>query len=302
MSGLVLILGQSGRFGRHAAEAFWNAGWRVRVFDRTTDDLMEAAEGADVIVNAWNPPYPEWARTVPALTADVIAAARASGATVIVPGNVYVYGADAPERLTRNTPHRASNPLGCIRVALEEAYRTSGVQTILLRGGDFIDTEASGNWFDQVIVSKLDKGSVTLPGPSDRVHAWAYLPDMARAAVELAEMRERFDTFTEVGFPGYALTLGELAERIERATGTPVKTRRFPWWTLVPALPFWAMGRSLFEMRYLWSMPHRIDGADFERLLPDFRATDPVTALGRAVAHKVHPHDAMPRGAAHFAA
>lgn len=302
MSGLVLILGQSGRFGRHAAEAFWNAGWRVRVFDRRTDDLMDAAKDADVIVNGWNPPYPEWARTVPRLTADVIAAAKASGATVIVPGNVYVYGKGAPENLTAATPHAATNPLGRIRIELEEAYRASGVKTILLRGGDFIDTEASGNWFDQVIVSKLDRGIVTLPGPADRLHAWAYLPDMARAAVELAEMRERLETYTEVGYPGYALSLGAVAERIERATGTTVRTRGFPWWSLVPALPFWAMGRALFEMRYLWSMPHRIDGTDFDRLLPDFRATDPVTALGRAVQHKVHPDNAVPGGTSHVIA
>ena len=29
MSKNVLMLGASGRFGRHAAEAFWNAGWQV---------------------------------------------------------------------------------------------------------------------------------------------------------------------------------------------------------------------------------------------------------------------------------
>ena len=43
MSGTVLILGAKGRFGRHAAEAFWNRGWQVRLFDRAMDDLTAAA-------------------------------------------------------------------------------------------------------------------------------------------------------------------------------------------------------------------------------------------------------------------
>lgn len=302
MSGKVLILGGAGRFGRNAAEAFWNAGWQVRLFDRSRDDLKAAARGMDVIVNGWNPVYTEWASTVPRLTAEVISAAKVSGATVILPGNVYVYGRTAPEALTESTPHHAENPLGKIRVEMEAAYRASGVETIILRGGDFIDTEASGNWFDEVIVAKLDKGIVTLPGPADRVHAWAYLPDFARAVVALAEKREVLDTFTDVGFPGYAMTLGEVAATLENATGRPIKQRRFPWWLLVPALPFWKMGRALFEMRYLWSMPHRIDGTQFDRLLPEFRATDPLTALARAVQHKVHPDNAVPGGLAHIAA
>ena len=72
MSQTVLILGASGRFGRNAADAFWNAGWNVRLFDRTTDTLMQATKGVDVIVNGWNPPYPDWAEQVPSLTRDVI--------------------------------------------------------------------------------------------------------------------------------------------------------------------------------------------------------------------------------------
>ncbi len=81
---------------------------------------------------------------VPVLHAQVIAAARQSGATVIVPGNVYVFGADTPGPWGQTTPHGAQNPLGRIRIDMEAAYRGAGVRTIILRGGDFIDTEASG--------------------------------------------------------------------------------------------------------------------------------------------------------------
>ncbi len=52
MTQTVLILGATGRFGRNAGEQFSRAGWTVRRFDRTRDDLARAAKGAEVIVSA----------------------------------------------------------------------------------------------------------------------------------------------------------------------------------------------------------------------------------------------------------
>ncbi len=189
MQQTVLILGGTGRFGRAAAEAFWNAGWRVRVFDRKVDRLPEAALGADVIVNGWNPPYTQWADLLPGLTDTVIEAARASGATVIQAANIYVYGDGSPETLGPDTPHAARNPMGRLRIDMEARLREAGIPLILLRAGDFIDTEGSGNWFDRVLMAKLAKDRVAYPGNPDIPHAWAYLPDLGRAAVALAERR-----------------------------------------------------------------------------------------------------------------
>ena len=306
MTGTVLILGASGRFGRTTAEAFWNAGWQVRVFDRATDDLMTAAKGADVIVNGWNPAYPDWARDVPGITRNVIAAARASGATVIFPGNVYVFGDGSEPVLGKTTPHRAANPLGRIRIEAERAYREAGIRVITLRCGDFIDSERSGNWFDSVITAKARKGIVVAPGDRRAPHAWAYLPDVARAAVALAGMRVKLAPYEEVPFPGYTLSLDQIAELTGQALGRPIRVRSFPWIALRLAAPVWPMGRGLLEMRYLWSMPHRLDGAKFDRLLPGFRPTDPLTAIASALGvgreGDVHPDQPVTRGRLDIAA
>ena len=283
MAGTALILGASGRFGRNAAEAFRNAGWRVTAFDRATDSLPEAALGADLIVNGWNPTYDRWAAELPGLTAKVIAAAKASGATVLVPGNVYVFGAEAPEEFGPSVPHGATNQLGRLRAEMEAAFRASGVPTIVLRAGDFIDTEGSGNWFDKVIAAKLGSGVLTYPGPLDRPHAWAYLPDVARAAVALAEMRHALPRFADIPFPGHTLTGGELAEACEAALGRPVRARQMAWWPIQAARPVWPMARHLVEMRYLWEKPHRLEGETFRGFLPDFRRTPVEEALARAL-------------------
>lgn len=283
MSKTVLILGASGRFGRAAADAFAQAGWTVRNYDRASGDLARAAWGADVIVNAWNPLYTDWSEQVPGLTQKVIKVAQQTGATVIVPGNVYVFGEQTPAPWSERTPHGATNGLGRVRIAMEAAYRASGVRTIVLRAGDFIDSSASGNWFDRILVARLDRGVVQYPGNPDIPHAWAWLPDVARAAVLLAEQRESLPAFTDVPFPGYTLTGRELVAALSRVTGRELRLKRFSYLPLHLLRPVWPMARRLVEMSYLWRRPHWLDGERFKQLVPGFRDTQLEAALAVAI-------------------
>ncbi|MEL7106003.1 MAG: epimerase [Pseudomonadota bacterium] len=297
MTHTVLILGPSGRFGRHAARAFANAGWRVRSFDRQSDRLPDAAMGADVIVNAWNPTYDRWAEDVPGQTDAVIEAARASGATVMIPGNVYVFGADAPARFAEDTPHHAANTLGRIRVDMEAAYRAAGIPTIILRAGDFLDTQASGNWFDMVMAKSLTKGYLTCPGEPDVPRAWAYLPNAALAAVALAERRDTLEMFEDVPFPGYTLSAREMAAAISTVVGREVRAKPMNWLPIHIARPFWPVAKGILEMRYLWSKPHHLDGTKFARLLPEFAPTPVEAALAAALAAvDIHPDQPVTTG------
>lgn len=284
MTQTVLILGGQGRFARHAADAFAAAGWEVRHAGRS-DDLTHAAQGTDVIVMGWNLPYHRWALDLPGQQARVIAAAKATGASVIIPGNVYVFGPDVGPVWGVDTPHLAKNPLGQARIALEQAWRDSGVPVILLRCGDFLDDAPSGNWFDRMMTPALQKGVLRYPGRNDISHAWAYLPDAARAAVALAEMRDRLPRYAEVPFPGYALSGKELARALADARGQDVALRHFGWWQLRLMRPFMPIIGGLLEMRYLWNTLHRLADQPFRTLLPDFQTTPLRDALRAATAH-----------------
>ncbi|WP_426034340.1 epimerase [Cypionkella sp. TWP1-2-1b2] len=268
---VVLVAGASGLFGSHAAQAFAQAGWKVRLYQRGTD-MTAAAEGADVIVNAMNPPmYHDWPRLVPAITAQAIAAARASGATLIVPASVYNYG-NQPRPWGPSTPQKPNTRKGAVRVQMEAAYRASGVPVILLRGGDFMDAQGKTQGMGMALRG-LAKGKIMAFGGADMPRAYAYLPDMARAAVALAEVRSSLPRYADIPFAGLTFSMQELADSFQRQSGRSFRITKFPWWLLGLAAPFWELAREMREMRYLYDLPHRLDGATMQAVLPQFQTT-----------------------------
>ncbi|TFH28949.1 MAG: NAD-dependent epimerase/dehydratase family protein [Myxococcales bacterium] len=301
----VLVVGANGRIGRASVQAFLDAGWKVRAFVRSGSadrvrggvtifegDAFDAqavaasAEGVDVIVNALNPPYDRWADEVPRITASILHAAKTSGATVILPGSVYNYGEGMPRSLREDTPHAPTTRKGVMREEMEDAYRNAaadGVRTIVVRAGDYIEQKETGNWFDSQISNKVHKGVVTYPGPLDRVHSWAFLPDVARAMVELAQIRSTLDDFDTFGFAGFAVTGAELIAAMQSTVGRPLKVKTIPWPIIRMIGLFNPLMRELMEMRYLWDVPHGVDGSKLARALPDFRATELHVAISDAL-------------------
>lgn len=274
MSKNVLILGASGNFGAAVVPAFKAAGWAVSRYTRGTD-MAAAAQGMDLIVNGLNPPmYHDWAHLIPKIHRQVIAAAKASGARILVPGNVYVFGTE-PAPWGANTPHRPVAAKGRIRAGMEAMYRRAaadGVRTILLRAGDFLQEGNPNTVMNMVVLKSVAKARIAAMGDLDAPRAYAYLPDLARAAVALAG-HDDLPAYADIGFAGHTFSITDLARIIEAQTGRKLTIGRFPWWLMRLASPVWELGRELAEMRYLYSHPHRIDGTDFARLVPDFHAT-----------------------------
>ena len=77
--------------GRRSLRPAWKRCARML---STAHSLIAACRGADVILNALNPQYTEWAEKVMPMAENVIAAAQAVGATHMLPGNVYNFGYD----------------------------------------------------------------------------------------------------------------------------------------------------------------------------------------------------------------
>ncbi len=282
----VLILGAGGRLGRALVDAFAEAGWKVLAQARrplsgtvptavravqvqianTAADiaaLVEAAAGASVVVNALNPIYTNWEGEAQRLAYAAIDVAEALGATLLFPGNIYNYGASMPALLTPGTPPVPTSRKGEIRCSIEEKMqaRAPALRSVVIRAGDFFGGPGGGSWMDEVVLKSLARGKVIYPGPLDRAHAWAYLPDLARAFVAMAAHRSVLPSFSALHFPGHTLTGAQLVAAIGDARGGEMRASSFPWWLIrsgALVVPLW---RELVQMRYLWEVPHALDGA-----------------------------------------
>jgi nucleoside-diphosphate-sugar epimerase len=287
MQATVLILGARGRFGLAAARAFADAGWRVlgqmrpgaqagadqRIEWLATDlqdtqALAAAARGTAVVVHALNPAYTNaaWRGQVAPMMDAAIAVTRALDATLMLPGNVYNFGAAMPAVLREDTPQLAQTVKGQVRIAMEAQLQRSGVRAVVIRAGNFFGS-GRDTWFDTAMVKRIQKGVFTYPGSSGVGTAWAYLPDLARTFVAVAQQRAQLSTFEVLHFAGYQLTAQQWLDALNplaRAQGwvAPqghVKLSSLPWPVIrLGALfvPTWA---ALLEMRYLWDTPHRLD-------------------------------------------
>lgn len=298
----IAVLGANGRLGHATAKAFIAAGYHVIAVTRTgstiagleqaearaadaldCDSLIHATRGAEIIFNGLNPPYTAWKNQCERLAGNVMQATRTHGALHLFPGNVYNYGSPMPPELTSQLPQRPTTAKGEIRVQMERIFeneaRSSGVRTIILRAGDFFGTAGTGSWFDQVITSKLAKGTFTYPGPSDLKHAWAYLPDLASCFVRLAETADTGKPFEIFHFPGHNVTGAELKAAAEKAAAQNLKSAGLPWSILRIGGLVMPMWREIAEMRYLWSEAHSLVSSD----LADRIGTVPHTPLDVSV-------------------
>jgi nucleoside-diphosphate-sugar epimerase len=310
----VVVLGAAGRAGDAAARAFVGAGWRVKgvarnekaaqlapgvevvradAFDRAS--LIAACQGADVILNALNPQYTEWAEKVMPMAENVAAAAQAVGATHMLVGNVYNFGYDIAVGTKEDAREVPSTEKAEIRIAMEALFREQaerhGMQTIVLRAGDFYGGTKPQGWLDLIILSKLRKDVFMWGGPTDIPHSFAYLPDLGKAFVALAAKRGELGTFERFHFAGHTLTGLEMKAAAEAASGRRLTLKGMPWVLLRAAGLFNPMMREIVKMSYLWRTPHSLDGSKLERTVGKLPATDPVDAIRQAIADLVLDDD-----------
>lgn len=307
----VLVLGAAGRFGHAAVQAFAQAGWRVLAQQRRPpaqpsagpvqtlplplsqpDALAAAARGASVVVHAANPVYTRWDAELLPLLHQGLAVCERLGARFVLPGNVYAYGRQMPPRLDESTPARPDTDKGRLRARMEDELQRRagrGLDSVVLRAGDFFGS-GRGSWLDLLIARSLPRGRLAYPGPLDRVHAWAYLPDLARAAVAVAG-DGGYRGCLRLHFEGHAVTGQAYVDALAQAAASLGLRPDGGWriggvpWPLIRALGLvHPMMRELGRMSYLWQVPHALDGTTLRQRVGPLAQTPLVDALRQSLA------------------
>ena len=245
---------------------------------------VAAADGVQLIVHAVNPPrYRNWKGTVLPMIDNTIAAAKAAGARIVLPGTVYNFAPDAGPAIGEDAPQVPVTRKGAIRAELERRLRAAsedGAKVLILRAGDFFGPAAPNSALSWLTMK--GRGRITgvfTPGPA--AHDFAYMPDLGETLARLVDAEERLGAFEVFHFRGHWLERGsDLGRAMRRVTGRrKLPIYRFPWIVVRLAAPFDETFRELLEMRYLWQTPIGLDNAK----LVAFLGEEPHTPLDSAL-------------------
>lgn len=216
---------------------------------------------------------------------NTIAAARKTGARIVLPGTVYNFGPDALPEPDEISPQNPVTIKGGIRAQMERRLRAAsdaGVPVLIVRAGDFFGPHAANNWFSQGLVQP-DKPVkvITYPGKPGVGHQWAYLPDVAETIARLLEKPEALAPFAVFHMEGHWDKDGtQMIGAIRAAVGNPkLPVRKLPWMVLRLLSPFVPLFREMMEMKYLWRVPLHMNNARLVEAL----GAEPHTPLDLAV-------------------
>ncbi|MEU3526751.1 NAD-dependent epimerase/dehydratase family protein [Streptomyces sp. NPDC038707] len=236
---------------------------------RDSEELTEAARGADAIYSCAAPPYHRWASDWPPLASSVCAAAEATGAVLVMLGNLYGYGpVDGP--MTEELPLAATGTKGRIRAGVWEQARKlheqGRIRAVEVRASDFFGPGVTdGGHLAARVMPRLLRGKpVSTLGDPDAPHSWSYVPDVAGALVEVAGEERAWGRAWHVPTQP-ALSPREMIGRLAAQAGTgPVAVRGLPSAVLAVAGCFLPLIRELKEVRYQFDRPFVVDSRAYE--------------------------------------
>lgn len=302
-----LVIGANGGIGSEVTAALLRRNWHVRTLVRTapkpkahllhdridwrtgdamsSDDVLNAARGADAIVHAVNPPgYRNWQELVLPMLDNSIRAAIVNKSRIVLPGTIYNFAPEALANVTEDSPQQPITRKGAIRAEMEKRLENAtenGAKALIVRAGDYFGAHAGNNWFSQCLVKPgKNVSAITYPGKKGIGHQWAYLPDVAETMAQLLDYDAKIEPFARFHMEGHWDHDGlQMINAIQHCAGHVLKTRRLPWPAINLARPFSSFCREIWEVRYLWQHGYKMDNSALISILGE----EPRTNLIKAV-------------------
>ncbi len=302
----VTVLGATGGLGRNVVDAALSRGHAVKALvrdpkraklpaevsvvngDATDLERVKEACAAEVVFFCVNPPFSEWASAFPPLLDAAIAGCRATGARLIFPGNVWIYGEVEPGVLIGES--RAPSPSsvrGTLRAQMEKTLFTSGVDVLLVRLPEFYGPSVV-TLTARVFRAVLENQRLLWPGPLDRELEFVFMPDAAKALVAVAELGSAAPQ--RMHLPGSRSTARGFVEQVSLAAKKSHRVVSVPSWVLALAGVFDASAKGAYDIHHLQTHPVLLDGALAEKTL----GAVPRTPLAEAIASTLAWHQERP--------
>ena len=248
------------------------------------DDLLAAASGADVIFQAANLPYAEWADKLPALMANIVKTAEERGAKLAIVDNIYAYGRSAGEQVSETTPKNPHTRKGAVRLQVEKMVQTSRVPAVIAHFPDFYGPNAVNTLLHYTLEKMVQNKKSGFVGEQTIARQFIFTPDGAKALVNLAFAEQAYGQNWNI--PGCGVITGrELVNTIRGITGCerPVATITKGMIRFLGL--FNSTMREAVEMFYLNEQPVVLNGAKYEREIGPLPCTPYEEGLRQTIAY-----------------
>jgi nucleoside-diphosphate-sugar epimerase len=239
---------------------------RVAADASDAEALRSLAAGADVVINAANPPYHRWPDLWPPLASAMLDTAHAAGAVLATVSNVYGYGpVDVP--MTEDLPLAATTVKGRVRAGMWRdalaAHEADLVRAFEVRGSDYLCPGPQSQFGDRVMKPLMAGHPARLLGSLDEPHTWTSPADVARTLVHLAQDERAWGRAWHVP-SAPPRTQREVVADLSRAAGVTPRPAILPSAALLLAGIFSPVVRELREMAYEFDRPFILDSTSTE--------------------------------------
>ena len=209
-----------------------------------------------------------------------IAAAHRTGACLVFPANVWVYG---PGRVGDFIDEsRVASPTsrrGALREEMEREIRTAGIRYAIVRLPEFYGPGVV-SLTARVFRAALANRRALWPGPLDATLELVYIPDAAQALVTVAAKSEN----AIFHLTGTRTTPYTFAQSVYRAAGRDLRVSAVPPWMLASAGLFSATARGAADISHLWTSPILLDSTKYTAHFGAVPRTPLADAIGTTLA------------------
>jgi len=235
------------------------------------DDVQRALAGAKQAVVTIGFEYRRevWRSAWPRAMANLLAAAEAGDVRIVHVDNMYMYGPQH-DALHEDMPLAAYGAKPTVRAQITRMWQTAAregrVRWAALRAPDFYGPGVRNSHMgDTGLVQVAKGGTAQLLMSPDLPHAFAYVPDIGRAAVTLLDAPD--DAFNQVWHVpcAPALTPRQMLRMGADAAGVKLKVMAMPQLALQVLGVFIPAMRELSEMRFTWNRPYHVNATKFAR-------------------------------------
>ena len=247
------------------------AGVEAVAADLTNPVAVRAATaGAHVAYFACQPAYTDWPKGFPPLADGVLGGLAGTGTRLAVVDNTYMNGPTGGRAMTEDLPYAATTRKGIARAKLAErfmaAHRAGDVAIVIARASDYFGPRGvSSTHGDRFFPPLLAGKAVQVFGDVDAPHAVTYVPDFARALIELGRHEGALGQAWHVP-TAPAVSQRAFVEMAARVAGVPApKLSRVTKPMLYLAGLFVPPAREMIEMSYEFEEPFLLDSSRFER-------------------------------------